>query len=309
MKGWMWHLVVVNPDRELTDLAARQGGVIRHEQAFACGLTHGQIGQRIRIGRWRRLGRFGYRVFDMDGMTDLVRAAVTVLPNAVVSHESAAEIHGLPMLPKGNAVVTVHTRTTHDFPNVTVHRCHDLMDEHIVQVMDLPVTSIPRTIVDLSPLVTVSHLAAIVGALITARRIVTDDVQRVVDQIARRGKPGIRKVRRVLEERDTGPRDGTPLERLGARVLRARGIPEPHFEYPLPWDPARRFDAAFPHARLAIEWDSRQWHELAEAFQMDRERDRQAQLHGWRIVRFTWADVTRRPDEVAKTVRHLLEMS
>jgi hypothetical protein len=126
----------------------------------------------------------------------------------------------------------------------------------------LPTTSIPRTIVDLSTQLTGMHLAAVLATLVTERRVVTDDVQAVVDQIARRGKPGIQKIRTILEEREVGPRDGTQLERLGAQVLRARGLPDPDFEFPMPWDADRRFDAAYPYANLAIEWDSRLWHEL-----------------------------------------------
>ena len=299
----------MDPDRELAALAVLQGGVVRHNQVFERGFTKGQVGQRVRVGRWMPIGRFGYRVIDMDGMQNLVRAAVTVLPDAVVSHEAAAEIHDFPRMPRGLAAVTVHTRTTHDFPNVVVHRCHDLMDAHVVESSGLPVTSIPRTIVDLAAVLTERHLATILGSLITVRRVITDDVQAVVDQVARRGKPGIRKIRSILEEREVGPRDGTPLERAGALVLRSRGIPEPRFEFPLPWDSTRRFDAAFPQAKLAIEWDSRLWHDLADAFASDRARDREALMHGWRVVRFTWDDVTERPDEVADTVRHLLSSS
>jgi hypothetical protein len=306
MNKQMWHLVMMNHDRELTELAAQQGGVIRHDQAFERGFTTGQIAHRIRIGRWQRLGRFGYRVIDMDGMTNLVRAAVAVLPDAVVSHESAAEIHDFPKMPKGIASVSVHSRTTHDFPGVVVHRCHDLLKEHIEEVVGLPITSIPRTIVDLSTRLTSNHLTAVFGSLITEGRVVTDEIQLVVDHVARRGKPGIQMIRTILEERESGPRDGTPLERLGAQVLRTYGIPEPAFEFPLPWDPEKRFDAAFPHAKLAIEWDSRLWHDREDSFERDRERDRQALLHGWRVVRFTWSDVMQRPDEVADTVRRLL---
>lgn len=296
----------MNADRVVNTIAARQGGAIRNDQAFECGLTRGQIDQRVRDGRWRPLGRFGYLIIEMSGAMNLVRAAVATLPNAVVSHDAAAEMHDLPKLRRGIATVTVHSRTTHVFPDVIVHRCHDLLEEHIVEVSDLPVTSIPRTIVDLSPYLTSRHLTAILASVVADRRVRTDEVQAVVDQIARRGKPGIQKIRWILAERDSGPRDGTPLERAGAKVLRSRGIPEPRFEFPLPWDPRRRFDAAFPDACLAIEWDSRRWHEMVEAFARDRERDREALLHGWRIVRFTWVDVTRQPDEVADTVRRLL---
>lgn len=302
----MWHLVGVHPDRSAAMLAARQGGVLRNTQAFECGFTKGQIDQRVKDGRWWPIGRFGYRIIEMDGLWNLVRAAVAVLPNAVVSHEAAAEIHDFPKMPRGIASVSVHSRTTHQFPDVVVHRCHDLIETHIVKVSGLPVTSIPRTIVDLSPHISVSHLATILASLVTDRRIATREVRAVLGQVARRGKPGIQKLRTVLAERDLGPQDGTVLERAGALLLRSRGIPEPHFEFPMPWNPTRRFDAAFPHAQLGIEWDSRRWHELVDAFATDRERDRQAVLHGWRVVRFTWVDVTEHPDQVADTVRRLL---
>jgi len=298
----------MNPDRVASRIAVTQGGAIRHDQAVACGFTKGQIDCRVRDGRWKLIGRFGYQVIEMPGAMHLVRAAVATLPNAVVSHDAAAELHRIPKLRRGTASVLVHSRTTHSFPGVTVHRCHDLLDDHITEISDLPVTSIPRTIVDLAPLLTSRHLTAVLASVITEQRLRADDVQAVVDQVARRGKPGIRKIRWILDERGSGPRDGTPLERLGAEVLRTGGVPTPRFEYPLPWALERRFDAAFPTKRLAIEWDSRTWHELREAMERDRERDRQALLHGWRVVRFTWTDVTRNPRHVVDTVRRLLAM-
>ena len=302
----MWHVVAMSADHAANTLAARQGGAIRIDQAIECGFTRGQIDQRVRDGRWRSLGRSAYVVLEMPGAMNMVRAAVATLPNAVVSHEAAAEIHDLPKLRRGVASVLVHSRTTHVFPDVTVRRCHDLTPDQVVEVNELPVTSIPRTIVDLSPLLTSRHLRAVLESTVADRRVRIDDVRAVVDQVARRGKPGIRKIRWILDERDVGPRDGTPLERIGALVLRKGDIPEPRFEFPIPWDPIRRFDVAFPNEQLAIEWDSRRWHELVEAFSRDRERDRQALLHGWRVVRFTWVDVTRHPDEVVDTVRQLL---
>ncbi len=298
----------MNPDRVLTEIAVEQGGAVRHDQVRSCGFTKGQIDQRVRDGRWRPLGRFGYRIVDMSGSMNLVRAAVATLPNAVASHDSAAEVHEIPKLRRGLATVLVHSRTTHFFPGVVVHRCHDLREEHIVEVAGLAVTSVPRTIVDLAPFLTRRHVAAVLESVIAEQRIGIAAVERVVEQVARRGKPGIRKIRSILDDRRPGPRNGSPLERRGADALRVGGLPEPRFEYPIPWDPDRRFDAAFPVERLAIEWDSRRWHELADAFARDRERDRQALLHGWRVVRFTWTDVTDHPSEVVDTVQRLLKI-
>ena len=297
----------MNPDRLIAEIAASQGGAIRSDQAKACGFSQGQIDQRVRDGRWRPLGRFGDQVIERPGAMNLVRAAVAALPNAVVSHDAAAELHDLPKLRRGKATVLVHSRTTHVFPGVTVRRCHDLIDEHIDQISDLPVTTISRTIVDLSPLLTRRHLAAVLESVVADQRIAVDEVARVVDQVGRRGKPGIRKIRSILEDRGPVLRNGSPLERRGADLLCLGDLPEPRFEFPIPWDPSRRFDVAFPREGLAIEWDSRRWHELAGAFTRDRERDRQALLHGWRVVRFTWSDVTEHQGEVIDTVRRLLD--
>jgi very-short-patch-repair endonuclease len=297
----------MNPDRLVAEIAARQGGAIRSDQARASGLTKGQIDRRLRDGRWQSLGRFGYQVIEMSGAMSRVRAAIATLPNAVVSHDSAAELHNLPKLRRGLASVLVHSRTTHDFPGVVVHRCHDLLDGHLEEIDGLPVTSVSRTIIDLSPFLSKKHIAAILDSTIADQRICIGEVELVVDQVARRGKPGIQKMRSILEERQAGPPNGSPLERRGAEVLRAGGLPEPRFEFPIPWDPDRRFDAAFPVERLAIEWDSRRWHELADAFSRDRERDRQALVHGWRVVRFTWIDVTERPAEIVEIVGALLD--
>ena len=37
-----------------------------------------------------------------------------------------------------------------------------------------------------------------------------------------------------------------------------------------------------------------------KSFEIDRQRDNQAQLAGWRILRFTWQTITEHPDEVAE---------
>lgn len=297
----------MNPDRAAFDLSIRQGGVLRRDQAIACGLTDHQIDHRIRDARWRRIGRLGYRVVDMEGPLDLVRAAVAALPTAVASHQAAAELHAIPRVPRGVAVVSVHSQTTHSFPGVIVRRNHDLAPEDVVEVDDLSMTGVARTIVDLAAIVSWKHLEAVIDDSLAAGLVSIAEITEVRDRIARRGKPGITALRKVLDSAAPGPRLGTALERLGAKVLIDGGLPEPEYEYQLPWEEEeRRFDTVYADQRLAIEWDSREWHLRADAFQRDRERDRAAMLHGWRVLRFTWNDLTERPEEVVATVRAAL---
>jgi hypothetical protein len=124
----------MDTERQINQLAAAQGGIVRTEQALECGMSARQVQYRVQTGTWARLFRGVFRIFDMADTRDRLRAAVAALPTATVSHQSAAEIHAIPSVRRGLAVVTVHTQTTHAFPAVKVHRNHDLDPSHVVAV-------------------------------------------------------------------------------------------------------------------------------------------------------------------------------
>ena len=50
--------------------------------------------------------------------------------------------------------------------------------------------------------------------------------------------------------------------------------------------------------RILIEIDGRRWHTRTADETRDNERDQAANLVGWDTYRFTWADLTKRPDWV-----------
>jgi len=74
-----------------------------------------------------------------------------------------------------------------------------------------------------------------------------------------------------------------------------------------PWFDGRYgiVDAAVPAAKVIVELDGRRWHATLERFENDRARDRAAAEKGWRVVRFTWADIVDRPAAVAASLRAL----
>ena len=293
----------MDKDRNALQLVIRQGGVLRVDQALDCGITNSSIDRRVRAGKWYRLSRGIYRLVDMDQPFDRVRAAVSVLPNAVVSHETAAEIHKIPRLPSGTAVVTVPSKTTHIFPGVTVHLADDLDDAHVSMTNGFPTTSLPRTLCDLAATLHPRHLAAIVDDQISAQRVDLDELETVINAIRRRGKPGAAVLGSLLDERRaSGAPLATRLERLGLNVIAEAGLPRPVVEFPAPWDHTRRIDAAYPEARVGIEWDSKRWHTQVASFENDRRRDRLALLHGWQVFRFTWEDVHDRPHEIVGAI-------
>jgi hypothetical protein len=299
----------MHPEAILHRLAINQGGVVTRSQALAAGMTDRQISSRIETVRWSRIAAGGYRSLDMPGRRNLVRAATTVLPNSVASHFSASALQGLRHVDTQVVSVLVHSRTTHTFPGVRVFRAHDLASAHTLLLDGIPVTSVARTIVDLAAVVRRRRLRAMIDDAVASKMTTTPDIRQVLEQVARRGKPGVSNLRAVLEDWVGTPRVESVLERAGNRLLKDVGIEAWKPEYAIPWSQTKRFDVGFPDHRIAIEWDSRRWHEMGEAFERDRARDVKALANGWRILRFTWSDVHDRPGHVVDTVRAVLALS
>ncbi|MCL1600540.1 MAG: DUF559 domain-containing protein [Actinomycetia bacterium] len=298
----------MNVDADLYAVAAIQGGVIRRSQAFEAGLTRHQIDSRVKAGRWVLIVRGGYRLIELAGEMELVRAAAAVLPSAVVSHSSAARIHRMSFVPIARASVTVHASKTHKFSGVRVVRGMDMKRAHVEDWGGLVVTTVARTAFDLAGDLSQRHLAVIVDEALASRRATLDELDDVLRDVERKGKPGVRAMRSVLNARTGSDPRQTKLERIGLQILKSGGLPSFEVEHPIPWRPDRRYDVAFVPAQVAIEWDSFRWHSQERVFQSDRERDREAIEHGWRVLRFTWKDVTESPDSVLHSVRRLLAL-
>lgn len=289
------------------NLALAQGGVVTRRQLLELGVNKGQIDYRVNRGEWTVVKRGVYQVAAPRDRRDLLRRVVAAWERSVVSHETAAELHDIPFVERGRIVVSHHSRTTHHFPGIEVRRTHDLDAWHVTKVDEMPVTTIARTVVDLAATRGVRLVGAIVDRLVTDDRVDLVEVAAVHGAVARRGKPGTQTLRVVLDARLEGRSRGeSELEQRGRRLLGSAGVPLPRSEFPIPWNPARRFDDAYPDLRIAIEWDSRRYHGQLAAFEADRARDRDAALHGWRVVRFTWDDVHNHPTRVIETIRGLV---
>lgn len=286
--------------------AAKQGGYISRDQLLAIGLSQSAIDRRVRSGDLEVVAHGTYQVFPPNSHLDLLRGAVLTLPNAVVSHQSAAHLLEFPRLPKLDPSVTVPSHTTHEFPGVTVHRCDDLTRSHLTTIHQIRVTTVLRTGFDLAAVLYDDEFDPIAESLLLDGRMKMRHFIAITEELARRGKPGSRLARDFIATRaGTDPR-ATALERKGRAALAAAGLPAPIPQYPIPWNPRKRFDDAYPEARLAIEWDSRAWHLQEAAMTSDRARDREAALHGWFVARYTWREVTERPSRIAEEVGALL---
>jgi hypothetical protein len=111
-----------------------------------------------------------------------------------------------------------------------------------------------------------------------------------------------------VRDQDYVPPDSV-LERRLLGLIEDAELPIPALQFHPAWlAPTNgRVDFAYPAQRLIIEGDSRKWHGLMESFDADRHRDNQAQLAGWRILRFTWKDILDDPLMVTSAIRQALD--
>jgi very-short-patch-repair endonuclease len=64
-------------------------------------------------------------------------------------------------------------------------------------------------------------------------------------------------------------------------------------------------DFLWADQRLVVETDGWETHGTRRQFERDRRRDQRLQAAGWRVVRFTWWQVTDEPAGVVATLRAL----
>lgn len=89
-------------------------------------------------------------------------------------------------------------------------------------------------------------------------------------------------------------------ERRVVELLRAAGFAGWHANYRVgPY----AVDIAFPAQRVAIEIDGWAFHSDEQTFQNDRARQNKLALKGWQVLRFTWMDITQRPQRVLTEIR------
>lgn len=307
-----WHVRSVgNPISDVINFASANGGVVTTSEALALGMSSSTLQRRVVEGVLirHRPGLLVLPGVEDEHLLDLHAASRKL--GAVASHQSAAYVHDLDRPNHVKPTVSVHRNHTKSIAGVTVHQLDDLEPSHVTEVDNLRVTTAERTIVDLAAVLSAGHLARIMDNGLAANRIDLDLIQTVFAEIGRRGKPGTTLMRGLLQTRGNGYiAPESELERRLLYIIDRADLPEPVRQFRAPWlRPVNgRVDLAYPDQLLLIEGDSRRWHTLSASFETDRLRDNAAQLAGWRILRFTWDEITKNPERVTSSIRKGLEL-
>jgi very-short-patch-repair endonuclease len=107
------------------------------------------------------------------------------------------------------------------------------------------------------------------------------------------------------------PLAGSVLESALRVLLAEAGLPPPRTQYVVRAgrDFVARVDFCWPELGLIVETDGRRWHDPDDVRTFDRRRANACAQRGWRLLRFTWAEVLHEPAYVIETVRAALATS
>jgi hypothetical protein len=282
----------------LAELAAKQHGVVSTGQLGELGYGKNSVAKAASVGRLHRIHRgvyvVGHRRLTWEG-----RCMATVLAAypSVASHRSAGWLWGL--LQSRPDTMHVTCRKSRHAERTFVTHAADLTRVDLTRRDGIPVTSLPRTILD---------LAADSPQRTVARYIRRADDDKVFDLRAMeellersRGHRGRAKVLAALETYEDSPAfTRSDLERRFLEVVTAAGLPAPSMNYATE---GFELDAYWADHRFAVELDVYSTHGSRLSFEEDRERD-DALLHaGIETTRVTGKRLEREPATVAESLR------
>lgn len=286
--------------RVINELAATQHGAFSLRQARLAGFDSDAVARRLRNGEWLRLDHSVYAAASSRPTWHRsLSAALLSRPAAVLTHESASALFGLPGFDKG-APVLLEPRGSNTRSSIARLFETDQFDRIATTEIDgLAVTTVPETILILARDTPAHRIEEVFDEALIRGALDLGAMARTIDREAGRRTPGTPLLRRLTtSRRPTAPsKSSSYLEALTERLLRDPSFP--------PWtrqsefslgDVEARVDFYVPSARLVIEADGRNWHSRRRDFETDRQRDNALAARGIQVLRFTYEMLTKDPE-------------
>ncbi len=235
------------------------------------------------------------------------QAAALLLPlGSGVSHQSAAYLHGVELLPLGGAPVEVTVprgRALRSPPGLVVRRAA-VPQADLCRRSGLPVTTPLRTAFDLARGPCLESAVAAIDALLYRRLVTVPGLRSFL--AGHEGWPGVRRVPGVLDLVATDVE--SPMETRLRLLLLQAGLPRPTVQHDVcdaDGHFVARLDLAYPKVFVGLEYDG-DHHRDRTVFQRDVARLNRLRLCSWTVLRFTADDVLRHRERVVAQVHAVL---
>ncbi|MGN6815283.1 MAG: type IV toxin-antitoxin system AbiEi family antitoxin domain-containing protein [Solirubrobacterales bacterium] len=286
----------------LADLACRQHGVVSVGQLHALGWSKSSIEKAVIGGRLHRIDRSVYAVghTNLSLHGECLAAVLACGPGAVLSHHSAAWLWGLARWSPEPFHVTGPVARRPRMP-VRIHRARRLEDADRGLIEEIPVTAVPRLLLDLAACLKPKSLDRLVERTEEKELF---DLRRVEDLLVRTvGHHGHGRLRKTIALYKPTSFTRSGLERRFLELCLEAGLPQPHMNYV---EAGFELDAYWPEYRFAVELDVFETHGTRAAFERDRMRQEDLLLAGIVITRVTGPRLQQEPAEVIRRVARLL---
>src|ERR1700683_1039040 len=290
---------------EAAEIARWQAGAISRQQLLDCGLSPQMIVRRIERGRWQQLFRGVYAVFTGPASREtwLWAAVLRAGRGAILSHQTAAELHGLIDSRTETIYVTVPSDRRITTPGIGI-RLSARAAEATQPGREPPRTTVEETVLDLAQLARTLDDACGWITRACGKRLTTEQKLRTAlamrkkmrwrtelyDVLAAAGD-GIHSVLEYRYLRDVERAHGLPRSRHQVRVVIGGRV-------------VYR-DAYYDKYKLAVELDGRNAHPDDDRWR-DNQRDVLAGTQGVQTCRYTWRDVYSHPCETAARQAQIL---
>jgi very-short-patch-repair endonuclease len=207
--------------------------------------------------------------------------------SAVVSHSSAAAVHGWEIKhPPARPIVTVprNRKVTPERREGVDVRWHDLRPDEVLRGR---VTSYGRTVMDCAKDMPFDEALAIADSALRHGHVTKAHLLQLAEAMPARHRARCLRVARAADGRAANPFESV----LRAIALDVPGLePEPQVVISGPGFSVRP-DLVDERRRVVAEADSFEWHGTRSALRADCRRYNMLALHGWLVLRFSWEDV------------------
>jgi hypothetical protein len=277
--------------------------VFTRRQARQAGWTERTVRRRVDSGRWRRVAGVGLTALPgPDHAWRRAWAAQLTWPDAIVGLRVAGVIHGFPVAVTDEVEVYCLAARA---PSRGLRIRRSMVSSDDVEMFDgLLLTTAQRTAVDLLGVLDWAKCLDLCAWVTTRGMLSHAELgAHARNRFGRAGTPQL--VRLLAFTRGGAVSAG---ERLAHDLLTAAGIGGWRAGAEI-WDGASIVavvDLLFEGARLVVEIDGFSAHAGRESFERDRRRQNQLIRLGYRILRFTWRDLTESPDSVVAQIRSML---
>jgi hypothetical protein len=177
-----------------------------------------------------------------------------------------------------------------------------LAPQDLTSVDGIPVTSLARTLLDLSAVVKTPEL---LNAIDRAERLNLFDLNAVVDVLDRsNGRKGARALRRAVAAYRPSTQKSELERRFKELLEAAHDIPSPAFNALVDGESrTHEVDAYWAERGLVVQVDGFEFHRTRRDREQDAASDADLELVGHRVLRLTWDDVTVYGERTLRRVR------